>query len=81
MEEKKTLPSLVWVNCRRISSKIEEQNPYTYDNETDNYQQDHYQLHWNEKLNKNWSTTIGLNYTRGKGYFEQFKERRICCRF
>jgi iron complex outermembrane receptor protein len=49
------------------------QNPYTYDNETDNYQQDHYQLHWNEKLNKNWSTNIGLNYTRGKGYFEQFK--------
>ena len=49
------------------------QNPYTYDNETDNYQQDHYQFHWNEKLNKNWSTNIGLNYTRGKGYFEQFK--------
>ena len=50
------------------------QNPYTYDNETDNYWQDHYQLHWNEKLNTNWSTNIGLNYTRGKGYFEQFKE-------
>jgi iron complex outermembrane receptor protein len=49
------------------------QNPYTYDNETDNYWQDHYQLHWNEKLNKNWSTNIGLNYTRGKGFFEQFK--------
>ncbi|WP_343328697.1 TonB-dependent receptor [Polaribacter staleyi] len=49
------------------------QNPYTYDNETDNYWQDHYQLHWNEKLTKNWSTNIGLNYTRGKGYFEQFK--------
>ena len=49
------------------------QNPYTYDNETDNYKQDHYQLHWDEKLNKNWSTNIGLNYTRGKGYFEQFK--------
>tara|TARA_B110000902_G_scaffold259526_1_gene331007 strand:- start:9742 stop:12090 length:2349 start_codon:yes stop_codon:yes gene_type:complete len=49
------------------------QNPYTYDNETDNYKQDHYQLHWDEKLNENWSTNIGLNYTRGKGYFEQFK--------
>lgn len=49
-------------------------NPYTYDNETDNYQQDHYQLHWNEKLNDNWSTNIGLNYTRGKGYYEQFKD-------
>ena len=50
------------------------QNPYTYENETDNYWQDHYQLHWNEKLNENWSTNVGLNYTKGKGYFEQFKE-------
>jgi iron complex outermembrane receptor protein len=49
------------------------QNPYTYDNETDNYQQDHYQLHWNEKLNENWSTNLGLNFTHGEGYFEQFK--------
>ena len=52
------------------------QNPYIYDNETDNYWQDHYQLHWNEILNSNWSTNIGLNYTRGKGYFEQFKDER-----
>ncbi|MDD7915756.1 TonB-dependent receptor [Polaribacter ponticola] len=51
-------------------------NPYTYDNETDNYSQDHYQLHWNEKLNENWSTNIGLNYTRGLGYYEQFKGGR-----
>ncbi len=50
------------------------QNPYTYENETDNYWQDHYQLHWNEKLNNNWSTNLGLNYTKGKGYFEQYKE-------
>ena len=50
------------------------QNPYTYDNETDNYDQNHYQLHWNERFNKNWSTTIGLNYTKGSGYFEQYKD-------
>ena len=49
------------------------QNPYTYENETDNYWQDHYQLHWNERLNNLWSTTIGLNYTKGRGYFEQFE--------
>ena len=49
-------------------------NPYTYENEIDNYKQDHFQLHWNEKLNENWSTNIGLNYTKGKGYFEQYKE-------
>ena len=50
------------------------QNPYTYDNETDNYWQDHYQFHWNETLSDNWSTNLGLNYTKGKGYFEQYKE-------
>ena len=49
------------------------QNPYTYENEIDNYKQDHYQFHWNEKLNQKWSTNVGLNYTYGRGYFEQFK--------
>lgn len=45
-----------------------------YDNEVDNYNQDHYQLHWNQRYNSNWSTTLGLNYTYGRGYFEQFRE-------
>ncbi|RLJ65527.1 iron complex outermembrane receptor protein [Lacinutrix venerupis] len=45
-----------------------------YDNEVDNYKQDHYQLHWNQKFNNNWSTNLGLNYTYGRGYFEQYKE-------
>ncbi|MEP5255779.1 MAG: TonB-dependent receptor [Winogradskyella arenosi] len=44
-----------------------------YDNEVDNYSQDHYQLHWNQRYNNLWSTTIGLNYTKGSGYFEQYK--------
>ena len=59
------------------ASELEEdrrQNPYTYDNETDNYEQNHYQLHWNEKLNDNWSTNLALNYTKGAGYYEQSKE-------
>ena len=50
------------------------QNPYTYDNEIDNYQQDHYQFHWNQRYSDAWSTNLGLNYTKGKGYYEQFKE-------
>ena len=45
-----------------------------YDNETDNYQQDHYQLHWNEKLAANWSTNLAFHYTKGKGYYENYKE-------
>jgi len=43
-------------------------------NEEDNYKQDHYQLHWTERFNNNWSTSLGLNYTHGRGYFEQYKE-------
>ncbi len=49
-------------------------NTQFYDNEVDNYKQDHYQLHWNERLNNYWSTNIGLNYTYGRGFFEQYKE-------
>ena len=45
-----------------------------YDNETDNYQQDHYQLHWNERWNEHWSSNFALHYTKGEGYFEQYKE-------
>ena len=45
-----------------------------YDNETDNYQQDHYQLHWNEKISDKWNTNLAFHYTKGKGYYENYKE-------
>lgn len=45
-----------------------------YDNEVDNYAQDHYQLLWNQRFNNYWSTNLSFNYTRGLGYFEQYKE-------
>ena len=49
-------------------------NKRFYDNETDNYKQDHYQLHWNEKFCKNWSTNLAFHYTKGAGYYENYKE-------
>ena len=49
-------------------------NTRFYDREVDDYRQDHYQLHWNQRYNNHWSTTIGLNYTFGRGFFEQFRE-------
>ncbi len=52
----------------------EDGNIKFYDNEVDNYAQDHYQLLWNQHFNNNWSTNVSFNYTRGKGYFEQYKE-------
>ena len=43
-----------------------------YDNQVDNYRQDHYQLHWNQSYSNNWSSSVGLNYTYGRGYYEEY---------
>ncbi|MCK0158642.1 TonB-dependent receptor [Cellulophaga sp. F20128] len=45
-----------------------------YENENDNYKQDHFQLLWNEKLSSNWATNLAIHYTNGRGFFEQYKE-------
>ncbi|SFU08266.1 iron complex outermembrane recepter protein [Algoriphagus locisalis] len=58
-------------------SKLEDDrtfNYYTYDNETDNYQQDHYQLIYTGKIGSNWKTNAALHYTYGRGYYEQYRE-------
>lgn len=49
-------------------------NPRFYDNEVDDYAQDHAQLHWNQKLSDKWSTNLSFHYTYGRGYFEQYRE-------
>ncbi|MBP7982310.1 MAG: TonB-dependent receptor plug domain-containing protein, partial [Kaistella sp.] len=38
-----------------------------YDNETDNYRQNHYQLLWEQRFNDKWNLETTLHYTRGKG--------------
>jgi iron complex outermembrane receptor protein len=45
-------------------------NPYSYQNETDNYWQDNYQLHYSKEFNKNLHVNAALHYTRGRGYYE-----------
>jgi iron complex outermembrane receptor protein len=52
-------------------------NTQFYDDETDNYWQNHFQLHWNEKLTSKWQSNIALHYTLGKGYFEQYREDEL----
>ena len=47
-----------------------------YDNETDNYRQDHYQLFFNHQQNENLSFNTALFLTRGRGYYEQYKAER-----
>ncbi|RVT78448.1 TonB-dependent receptor [Flavobacterium sufflavum] len=43
-----------------------------YKNQIDNYNQDHAQLHWNEKISSRWSTNLAFHYTKGKGYYEEY---------
>ncbi len=49
-------------------------NEFTYDNQVDNYQQDHYQLHYSFRPSDEWILNSSLHYTRGRGYFEQFRD-------
>jgi iron complex outermembrane recepter protein len=49
-------------------------NEYVYQNQVDNYQQDHYQLHYSYRLSNNWLVNSSLHYTYGRGYFEQYRE-------
>jgi iron complex outermembrane receptor protein len=45
-----------------------------YSNQVDDYTQDHYQFHWNEKINSIWNFSLGLNYTYGRGFYEQYND-------
>lgn len=44
-------------------------NPLTYNDETDNYHQPHYELIYNWQPSKNIYISNTLSYTRGEGYF------------
>jgi len=80
----KTYQSWNGINAEKLNSnrRYNSAGEYTdefgntryYDNETDNYNQDHYQLHWSESISDNWSTNVALHYTKGKGYYENYKE-------
>lgn len=49
---------------------------YTYDNQTDNYQQNHYQLHLSQGLGEGWNLGAALHLTRGFGYYESYRTGR-----
>ncbi len=49
-------------------------NPH--DGEVDNYKQTHAQLIYNQELNPNWYLNLTGHYTRGIGYYEQYREEK-----
>lgn len=52
-----------------------------YDNQTDNYNQTHYQLHWLQHINANLRLNSTAHLTRGKGYYEEYKTDQDYARY
>ncbi|MDQ3276884.1 MAG: TonB-dependent receptor [Bacteroidota bacterium] len=58
---------------RQYNSAGMERPGEPYQNETDNYKQDHYQLFLTQKFLPELVFNTGLFYVKGKGYYEQYK--------
>ena len=56
-----------------INSDSRTYNLYTYENQVDHYQQDHYQLHFSHKFNPFLNLNAATFYTYGRGYYEQYE--------
>lgn len=51
-------------------------NPVRYENEIDSFNQTHYESEVSWRGPDGWEAAATLFYVRGRGYYEQFKERR-----
>ena len=47
-----------------------------YDNQTDNYRQQNYQLLVDHHFDNRWSLNAGAHYTKGDGYYQEYKSGR-----
>ena len=60
----------LWNSSRRTYSQ------FRYNNQTDNYKQTHYQLLYNHSFSNVLNLNTALHYTKGKGYFEEYKDKQ-----
>jgi iron complex outermembrane recepter protein len=60
-------------NNRKVNYAGTEKSGEPYNNETDNYKQNHYQLFFDTKINDDLVFNTAVFFTKGKGYYEQYK--------
>lgn len=48
-------------------------NPYTYENQVDDYGQYHYQLHVSQQISSSLTGNIAIHYTKGSGFYEEYR--------
>jgi iron complex outermembrane receptor protein len=75
------VPSLLLKTNRRFNPAgmiISGQGDTTwYDNETDNYKQDHYQLAFSREFSRDLFLNATVHYTKGAGYYEEYRQDQI----
>ena len=54
----------------------EDEQMHFYDDQTDNYVQKNYQLLFNHQFSSAWNLNLGLHYTKGDGYYQEYKDER-----
>ncbi|WP_442589764.1 TonB-dependent receptor [Pedobacter sp. AW31-3R] len=57
-----------------LNSNSRKYNSFLYKDQNDNYWQDHYQLLYAKQLSNVFSLNAALHYTRGRGYYEEYKK-------
>lgn len=76
-EERLAFASRNYLTAAQTTNLLEsgrQYNFYTYDNQVDRYGQDHFQAHLKHRFSDDLNVNLSAHYTRGKGYFEEFKE-------
>lgn len=67
------VPEYLLESDRTYNSSGTDKPGTPYNNETDNYKQTHYQLFYNQQLKNNWNFNTAAFFTRGLGYYENYK--------
>jgi iron complex outermembrane recepter protein len=67
------IPPLYLDSLRTYNPAGTEKSDSPYANQTDNYQQTHVHLVYNQQFTTNWRGNISAHYTKGTGYYEEYK--------
>ena len=67
------IPAAYLDSLRTYNPAGTEKSDAPYANQTDNYQQTHVHLVYNQQFTDNWRGNMSLHYTKGKGYYEEYK--------
>jgi iron complex outermembrane recepter protein len=67
------IPSVYLDSLRTFNPAGTEKSDAPYANQVDDYQQTHVHLVYNQQFTTNWRGNISAHYTKGKGFYEEYK--------